>query len=90
LKLGVRDDIPYSEPISLADLTIARGAAKVLISKTKVDQWVGKLLEKGARDAVLETVEKVYPNLDDPEVNRMMRVIYGQEWQLSNPPYAIS
>lgn len=65
------------------------GAAKVLIRADEVSKWVQRLLEKGARDAVLQQVELVIPNLNDPEVTRMMRAIYGEEWKLPNPPYPI-
>lgn len=32
-------------------------------------------------------VQSVFPNLDDPEIARMMRVIYGTNWRLPHPPY---
>lgn len=42
-----------------------------------------KLLGLGARDLVYTTVERMVPNLDDLEVTRMMRAIYGESWQFS-------
>lgn len=63
------------------------GAAKVLIRKDEVDKWVDTLYQRGARDAVTQKVETVFPNLDDPDITRMMRVIYGNNWQPPTPLY---
>lgn len=64
-------------------------AAETLIPINNRESIESNLLESGARDLFYSKVERMIPNFDDPEVTRMMRVIYGQDWQLPNPPYPI-
>lgn len=59
-------------------------AAETLIPIRSQAEVETNLLELGARDLVYTTVERMVPNLDDPEVTRMMRAIYGETWQFSN------
>lgn len=64
------------------------GAAKVLLPIADADKWVEELFTRGARDAVLEKIERVYPNVDDPDIIKMMKSIYGDNWQPPTPFYS--
>lgn len=64
-------------------------AAETLMPIGSRQEVETNLLGLGAKDLVYTTVERMVPNLDDVEVTRMMRVIYGQDWQLPNPPYLL-
>lgn len=73
----ILDSLPAREsPTKTALANPAWAAAKVLISTKEADEWSDTLLERGARDPFCTKPERVYPNLDDPEITRMMRVIY--------------
>lgn len=65
-------------------------AAESLVPLSRYNQVKQELLQLGAKDIFRLPVEDPSPNFDDPEVNRMMRVIYGQSWQLPNPAYSIT
>ena len=58
-------------------------AAETLMLIGSRDDVETKLLRLGARDLVYTTVERMVPNPDDTEVTRMMRAIYGENWQFS-------
>lgn len=59
-------------------------AARTLMPITSREEVETNLLGLGAKDLVYSKVERMVPNVDDVEVTRMMRAIYGQNWQFSN------
>ncbi len=64
-------------------------AAESLVPARDYDKIKQELLLLGAEDIFQLPIADPSPNLDDPRVNRMMRVMYGEKWQLPTPPYSI-
>lgn len=64
-------------------------AAETLMPIANREEIETNLLNLGAQDLVYAEVERLVPNLDDPEVNRMMRVIYEQSWKLPSPHLSV-
>lgn len=58
-------------------------AAETLMPIGSRDDVETNLLGLGAKDLFYTNVTKMIPNLDDAEVTRMMRAIYGDDWQFS-------
>lgn len=65
-------------------------AAETLIPKAQENKTIERILLLGARAIFVNPIERLIPDLDDPETTRMMKVIYGESWNLPDPPYAIS
>lgn len=86
---GVLDNVvnflPSAESPTIAKLEKEGWfAVSSLIPKTVFWDLVFKLQEAGAKDIYEQTIKKVAPNTNDPEVTRMMRAIYRETWQFSN------
>lgn len=65
-------------------------AAESLVPLSRYNQVKQELLQLGAKDIFRLPIEDPSPNFDDPEVNRMMKKINGESWQLPNPAYSIT
>lgn len=64
-------------------------AAETLVPKSKKLELKKRLLHQGARDIFFQELEELVPNLDDPDVSRMMTRVYGYKWRLPDPVYKI-
>lgn len=65
-------------------------AAESLVPKVDYNKIKQILLNLGAEDVFKLPVEDPSPNYDDPEVNRMMKMLYGQDWVLPKNAYPIA
>lgn len=81
--------LPGAKSPTISPLQSGGKATRSLVPISEFEQSLRKLYAAGASEVVTLEVKSVYPNLNDPEVTRMMRVIYGQDWQLPNPPYSV-
>lgn len=64
-------------------------AAETLVPKSKKLDLKKRLLRQGAQDIFFQELEELVPNLDDPDVSRMMTRVYGHKWRLPDPVYGI-
>lgn len=74
--------LPSAKSPTVLSLQSGGQATRSLVPVSKLKDSLGQLYAAGASEVVALEVRSVYPNLDDPEVTRMMKVIYGQDWQL--------
>lgn len=81
--------LPALESPTVSPLQSGGQATRSLAPIGDLEQSLARLYAAGATEVVALEVRAVYPNIDDPEITRMMRVIYGQDWQLLNPPYLL-
>lgn len=81
--------LPALESPTVSPLQSGGQATRSLVPISTLEQSLARLYAAGASDVVALEVRAVYPNIDDPEITRMMRVIYRQDWQLPNPPYLL-
>ncbi|MBI4036930.1 ATP phosphoribosyltransferase [Candidatus Daviesbacteria bacterium] len=64
-------------------------AVRCLVPVNALQEALNKYYDAGASEVVRLSVESVYPNLDNPEITKMMRAIYGEDWEIPNPPYSV-
>lgn len=81
--------LPALESPTVSPLQSGGQATRSLVPINTLKESLRKLYAVGASEVVALEVKAVYPNLNDPEVTRMMRAIYGADWQLPNPPYLL-
>lgn len=81
--------LPALESPTVSPLQSGGQATRSLVPISDLEQSLARLYEAGASEVVSLEVRAVYPNIDDPEITRMMRIIYGKDWQLPNPPYLL-
>lgn len=56
-------------------------AAESLVPLSRYDEVKRDLLIMGAKDIFRQPIQDPGPNTDDQEVTRMMKVVYGADWQ---------
>ncbi len=87
----IMNDIPTREsPTKMPLEKEGWSAAETLIPKASENETIERLLLLGARAIFINPIERLIPDLDDPETTRMMKIIYGESWRLPIPPFAIS
>lgn len=69
---------------TVAPLQSGGQATRSLVPMNTREESLRRLYVAGASEVVALEVKAVYPNLNDPEVTRMMRAIYGADWQFSD------
>lgn len=72
--------LPSAKSPTISLLQSGGQAIRSLVPIRNLQESLTKLYAAGASEVVRLQVESVYPNLDDTEVTRMMRVIYGPNW----------
>lgn len=81
--------LPALESPTVSPLQSGGQATRSLVPISELTESLEKLYQAGASEVVALEVRSVYPNLNDPEVTRMMKVIYGQDWQFPDTPYLL-
>lgn len=81
--------LPSAKSPTVLALQSGGQATRSLVPISNLEESLQKLYAAGASEVVALEVKSVYPNLDEPEVTRMMKVIYGQNWHLPNPCFAV-
>lgn len=81
--------LPSAGSPTISALESGGQAIRSLVPVKTLKESRDKYYAAGASKLVRLKVESVYPDLDDPEINRMMRAIYGEDWKLSHPPYSV-
>lgn len=76
--------LPSAKSPTISSLQSGGQAIRSLVPISEIEESLSKLYGAGASEVVALEVQAIYPNLDDPEVTRMMQVVYGADWQFSN------
>lgn len=65
-------------------------AAETLVPTRQIQEVIERIMPLGAKAIIHKPIEgRLLPEYDDRDINRMMRAIYGEDWVLPNPPYAL-
>lgn len=83
------ETLPALESPTVSSLQSGGQAIRSLVPIRNLEESLNRLYAAGASEVVTLEVKSVYPNLNDPEVTRMMRAIYGNNWHLPYPPYSV-
>lgn len=81
--------LPAAKSPTVSSLQSGGQAVRMLIPIRTINSSLNKLYAAGASEVIELQVKSVYPNLNTQEVNLMMRMVYGDEWKIPDPPYSI-